>query len=537
VTSGVQRPQTALGISALALLLACQSAPQPVRKEPVRAELGQAFACLPTCYQPEAAPPEGCAGQVSCESRGSLAALAMNVVSHRFSEAQKASAAKDMKTCEGAARAILLGVRGFDRVQGRARGDFITTDGQHWTEAAAKNALADLATEAATLIVACGGTRETAPADELAFYGTGQSSAPPAEAAAERGVSLTIEGPTRVCPGQETTYVATVELEGGVKRRGSRAEMTWSVTSGAIDDGVYRAPLDAAGQLGPAPVLKAQHDSGLEKTLQLQLDFRCPRVVDASGQPGVRGAAGEAATGKAFGAGMSAPTSYKQARQMLREHYGGPGKPGGNGGPAGEVHVYIAGVTGASGPLALVRVVSQNGTQLHVVDPAGPGLVIDASGGKGGAGGEGGEGARGTTGEDAPMSGRSAGGMGGWGGPGGDGARGGNGGAGGRVTVHYDRKHPELQSVVKVLNDGGDGGDAGAGGLGGAGGHGGFGSMGIDGLRRRRGGPTGVDGERGPAGQPGRPGARGPRGPKPVFVADDAARMFAVEVGKGVLLR
>ncbi|MBL8953225.1 MAG: hypothetical protein JNK82_20775 [Myxococcaceae bacterium] len=526
------------------VLAACQTGPQPKKasEAPPRPELGKAYACLPTCYAPETSPPPGCQGDVTCESRGSLGALALNVVSQRLTEATKASAAKDAKTCEAASRSILLGVRGYQRAAAtsRSRGDFITKDGQRWTEAAATNALADLAAEAASLITVCGGSRETTATDELAFYVTGSSAAPEKNDApsSERGIGFTLEGSSRVCPGTEPTFNALLELEGGVKRRASRAEVRWSVDVGAVDDGIYRAPLDAASLLGPSPTLRAQHDSGREASMKLQFDFRCPRLVNASGQSGVRGAVGEPATETPpTSLNIEKPKSMKHARELYAKHFGQPGKPGGAGGPAGEVHVYVAAVTGAQAPLALVRVVSENGTVVHVVDPAGPALVVDASGGKGGAGGDGGEGARGQSGEDASVTTRrSYGHTGGFGGPGGDGARGGQGGAGGRVTVHYDKKHPELQTVVKVLNDGGAGGEGGAAGPGGAGGLGGFGSMGIDGFRRRS-GLDGDDGTRGPAGHAGRKGPDGPRGPRPSFIAEDASRMFAAEVGKGVVLR
>ncbi len=525
------RRLTRTSLAALLVMCGCQTAPQVVAESPTpHAEVAPAFACVPTCYPQEAVTPPGCSGSTGCESRGSGLALALNVAAFRLAEAQRASDTGDQATCQAAARAVLLAVRGLEPSRARhpewTSGDFVTSSGERWTETAAMNVLGDLAADASALYRRCGGAEpQTTPQDELAFYGAGASVPAKSPAPVEEIVAITLEGPRRVCPGEEPAYSAIFQLASGAKQRAAPALVRFSASVGAFFDNVYHLPSEPAQLLGAPPVLQAAPLDGAGPTasLTLKLDFTCARVVNMRGQEGRKGAPGTPGERPAANAGWG-------PRALA-----GNGGVGGPGEDAPPVHVYVASVAAAVGRLALVRVASARKQELHLVDPLGAPLVIDASGGSGGPGGEGGEGFRGDPGDDAPISGASRGAAGGMGGPGGSGGRGGNGGRGGSVTLHLDRRYPELQRVVKVINDGGDAGPAGAPGPGGNGGHGGFGSLRM-GTPHYRGGETGDDGFVGPEGAPGTAGRPGPKGPTPVVVIGEAAQMFSAEVSKGVKL-
>ncbi|HEX4629044.1 MAG TPA: hypothetical protein VH137_09665, partial [Gemmatimonadales bacterium] len=174
------------------------------------------------------------------------------------------------------------------------------------------------------------------------------------------------------------------------------------------------------------------------------------------------------------------------------------------GGNAPDVDLSLGTIATPRGTLVIARARGGRGPEhVFLLAPNGPGIRVDARGGDGENGADGADGAAGADGGGGcpPQGGVNA-------DRGGDGQSGGDGGRGGHVTIEVDATHPELASLVRVLNAGGGGGDGGSGGRGGTGGNGGSGDGNCT-------GDTGASGSNGAPGSPGQRGRDGPSGGPP----------------------
>ena len=223
-------------------------------------------------------------------------------------------------------------------------------------------------------------------------------------------------------------------------------------------------------------------------------DYAC---IEAVGFAGPAGSSGQ--SGSSGDSGRSGSSNTNTPGESGGD--GGNGSGGGGGGDGGrgpEVEAYATLVkTPFYDRLVAVIALSGGEKKLALFDPDGPVKVYAAggTGGSGGAGGGGGSGGAGGTG--------SPGGAGGKGGAGGPGGNGGKGGPGGTLVLVYDKRFPELASLIQVSAPGGGGGGAGSGGFRGSGGQ--YGS----GWSNAAAGSRGSDGNSGPQGQGGASGSPG----------------------------
>jgi hypothetical protein len=184
-------------------------------------------------------------------------------------------------------------------------------------------------------------------------------------------------------------------------------------------------------------------DPRVSSTLQLPISFDCDQTVEFAGRPG---------------------------RDGINANPGEDGEPG--------LPVLVAATFAnpKGGPrVAFVKAVPSKGAPAYFFLAPGRRLAIDLRGGNGGAGGPGVFSLRG--------------------GPGGDG------GDGGRLEVLFDRRYPELKSIIGVAAGGGRGGAA---------------------------GPDTDGAASGRAGREGRP------GPPAHFSPEDVTRMFGEELEAGL---
>jgi hypothetical protein len=511
-------------VTLVPLLAACAHDVPVLVSEPKRAALAPNVSCAPSCYPAESEPPAACLGAgVSCESRGSVLALALNVMTYRLDEANQAKSRGDKAACQAAARALVLTGRGLPRARAASKHtepvDVVTRDNQRWTDAGGAQVAADLVEQGAGLYAQCGGAAlTTTPAEELALYGLSN----PGSGLDVRTVrAIAIVTPPPPCPGASVPLSAMLTFD-GAQQKALPEDLAWSVSGGTLEGEQLTLPADAAELLSRKPVVEVAliNRPEVHASLEVQPSFSCAQVAEVRGTPGQRGAAGRA--GETFD-----PASARVTSDALK-WTGGNGGDGAHGLPAGGIDIYLARVQSPYGPLVAARVVAGKRSALHLFAPSAV-LTVDATGGDGGGGGEGGAGGAGQRGESTGRFGGS--GM--MGGPGGRGGRGGNGGAGGTVTVHYDRAHPELKSTVKVLNGGGAAGEAGPAGPGGSGGLGGFGSTAYMMHSGKAGAPDAPDG---PSGASGHAGRAGPNGPAPSFVAGEPGAWFTHETALGLHL-
>lgn len=330
---------------------------------------------------------------------------------------------------------------------------------------------------------------------------------------------------------------AAPKLRLAVTKAGERLESThgdnseslfslvqWSASSGRINKlGYLEMPADSLQAVQQEVTLTAAAEGRPEVSARvtLQPDFACERTVNFRGEPGEHGDSGEQG---GWGYNGSQGNPHGGMGGM-----GGPGGPGGPGGDALPVEVALAYVSSPRyGKQVLARVEQVGGPKKawYLLDPAGPPLTVDVSGGSGGAGGSGGQGGSGGFGYSENTVGYCCNGPGGDGGPGGNGGVGGNGGRGGVVTVKFDSRFPELRERVRIVNGPGPGGEAGWAGGAGYPGPGGSGSQGPS----VSGGHFGQEGHGGPRGRAGLAGLA------PRFVADSGMRLFADEAKQGVAL-
>jgi hypothetical protein len=370
---------TALGV----LLAACAHDVPALVAEPVRATLAANASCTPSCYPAESEPPAACLGSgVSCESRGSVLALALNVMTFRFDEANKASQSGDTARCQAAARALVLTGRGLPRARVAKKRleavDVVTRDNQRWTDAGGTQVVADLVEQGAALYARCGGSAlTTTPAEELALYGV---SSPGSGLDVRTVRSISIVAPPPLCPGSTVTLSATLSLD-GVQQKALPEDLVWSATGAALEQDKLTLADDATALLSRKPIIEVAliNRPEVHSSLELQPSFSCVQAAEVRGAPGERGRTGPA--------GESVDLASLNISTVSKWR-GGNGSTGGDGKGAGTVDVYVARVQSPYGPLVAARVVAGKRTSLHLFAP-GAVLTVDASGGDGGGGGEG----------------------------------------------------------------------------------------------------------------------------------------------------
>ncbi|WP_263451264.1 collagen-like triple helix repeat-containing protein [Hyalangium gracile] len=331
----------------------------------------------------------------------------------------------------------------------------------------------------------------------------------------------TTDGSTTYCQGGKPPALRLVLTGKGNRHEGAQdgkglqyfKMVQWSASLGTISEGgEWSFVADTAKAAQQPVVITATAVDKPTVTAQLTLtpDFKCERVANFQGEEGQQGKQGQQ--------GAFAQISSSTQRNGGNGGMGGPGGPGGPGKDALPVEVALTYVKHPEqGQLVLVRVKQVGGSRkaYYVLDPAGPPLTVDVSGGRGGQGGFGGSGNMGYQGYSESTSGECCNGNGGDGGDGGSGGPGGTGGKGGAVTVKFDGKQAALKERVRIVNGPGA---AGPGGYGGGAGHPGSGGNGAQGAR----GQDGRFGNSGPSGSEGHPGVAGP---PPQFVK--ASQLFA----------